>query len=200
LDEIAMPEKKTFVISRAGADKRWAELIASVVRDAGHEAIYQDEHYRVGQSFIDNMMRATEADCTIAILSPAYFASEYCLAELNAALADDPLGRRGRIVPVRVETVAIPSLLGQLAYLDLVGADGDSARQRLMMTLVRHGQVDPNSVVTDVQRVSGTDLGLFGTSLGQNKRCQEPIWGFLGRPWGRSVDSRPICRTIRSVH
>jgi hypothetical protein len=28
-----MPDKKTFFISRAGADKRWAELIASVVRE-----------------------------------------------------------------------------------------------------------------------------------------------------------------------
>jgi hypothetical protein len=32
-----MAEKRVFFISRAGADKRWAELIASVVRDAGHE-------------------------------------------------------------------------------------------------------------------------------------------------------------------
>ena len=91
-----MSEKKTFFISRAGADKRWAELIASVVRDAGHEAIYQDEHFSEGTSFIHNMMLAAQADCTIAVLSPAYFESEYCLAELNAALAADPLGVHGR--------------------------------------------------------------------------------------------------------
>jgi hypothetical protein len=57
-----MSEKQTFFISRAGADNRWAELIASVVRDAGHKAIYQDEHFKVGQSFIDNMTQAAEAD------------------------------------------------------------------------------------------------------------------------------------------
>jgi hypothetical protein len=83
---------------------------ASVVRDAGHEPIYQDEHFLVGQSFIDNMARGAEADCTIAVLSPAYFESEYSLSELNAALANDPLGRRGRVFPVRVAPVEIPSL------------------------------------------------------------------------------------------
>ena len=137
-----MSKKRTYFISRAGADKKWAELIASVVRDAGHEVIYQDEHFRVGQSFIDNMARAAEADCTIAVLSRAYFESEYCLSELNAALAADPLGRRGRIIPVRVEPVEIPSLLGQLVYLDLVGSADATARQRLMKTLLKHGEVD----------------------------------------------------------
>jgi TIR domain/NACHT domain len=141
-----MSEKKTFFISRAGADKRWAELIASVVRDAGHEAIHQDEHFRVGQSFIDNMTRAAEADCTIAILSPAYFESEYCLAELNAALVNDPLGRRGRVIPVRVAPIEIPRLIGQLAYLDLVGVGDDAARQRLLGILLKHGQVDASKL------------------------------------------------------
>jgi hypothetical protein len=134
--------KRTFFISRAGVDRRWAELIARVVKDAGHEPIYQDEHFRVGQSFIDNMARAAEADCTIAILSPDYFNSEYCLSELNAALSKDPLGRRGRVIPVRVKPVEMPSVLGHITYLDLVGADDDTARQRLMTTLLKHGQVD----------------------------------------------------------
>jgi len=137
-----MPEKRIFFISRAGADERWATLIASVVREAGHEAFSQDENFRVGQGFIDNMTLAAEADCTIAVLSRAYLESEYCLSELSAALAADPLGRRGKIIPVRVERVDIPSLPGHLAYLDLVGADDDTARQRLMTTLLRHGQVD----------------------------------------------------------
>ena len=60
MGDISMSEAKTFFISRAGSDKRWAELIASVVRDAGHEAIYQDEYFRVGQSFVDNMTGADE--------------------------------------------------------------------------------------------------------------------------------------------
>jgi hypothetical protein len=66
-----MPDKKTFFISRAGPDKRWADLIASVVRDAGHEAIHQDEHFAEGTSFSHNMMLAAESDCTIVIRADA---------------------------------------------------------------------------------------------------------------------------------
>jgi TIR domain/NACHT domain len=137
-----MPEKKTFFISRAGADKRWAELIASVVRDAGHEPFFEDEHFPPGQSIPDNMARGAEADCTIAVFSPAYFESEFCLAELNAALMKDPLGRQGYLIPVRVAPVEIPSLVAQLAYLDLVGTTDETARQRLTATLRKHGQID----------------------------------------------------------
>jgi DNA polymerase III delta prime subunit len=137
-----MPEKKTFFISRAGADKRWAELIASVVRDAGHEPFFEDEDFHVGQNIIDNMTRAAKADCTIAVLSPAYLESEYCLSELNAALWTDPLGRRGQVIPVRVAPVDLPSPVAQLAYVDFVGVGDDIARQRLLKTILKHGQVD----------------------------------------------------------
>jgi hypothetical protein len=141
-----MPEKKTFFISRAGADKRWAELIASVVRDAGHEPFFQDEHFQVGQSIPDNVTRGAEADCTIAVFSPDYFESKFCLAELNAAWMKDPLGRQGYLIEVRVAPVEIPSLFAQLAYLDLVGVDHDTARQRLLAALLKHGQIDATSL------------------------------------------------------
>jgi TIR domain len=126
-----MPDKKTLFISRAGADKRWAELIASVERDAGHEPLFQAENFEVGQSIPANMMRGAEADCTIAVFSPDYFKSGFCLAELNAARIKDPLRRNGWLIPVRVEPVEIPSLVAQLAYLGLVGATAATARQRL---------------------------------------------------------------------
>ena len=34
---------------------------------------------------------------------------------------------------------------------------------------------------------------------GRKKRCQEPFSCFRGRPCGRSVDSKPNCRTARSL-
>ena len=139
---VAMPEKKTFFISRAGADKRWAELIASVVRDAGHEAIHQED-FRIGASFIHNMRAASaNSDCTITVLSPAYFESKYCQAELNAALAADPNGLSGNIFPVRIAPCQLPPDLAHLRYLDLVDADNDTARHRLMAELLKEGKLD----------------------------------------------------------
>jgi hypothetical protein len=140
--DVAESEKKTFFISRAGPDRRWAELIANVVRDAGHEAIHQDEHFTEGTSFSHNMMLAAESDCTIPVLSPSYFESEPCLAELHAALGSDPLGVHGRIIPVLVASCEIPRLLGHLAYVNFLGIDDDTARQRLMVALHKHGKLD----------------------------------------------------------
>jgi hypothetical protein len=137
-----VPDKRTFLISRAGAEKHWAELIAGVVRDVGHEAIYQDQDFVEGTSFPQNMMLAAESDCTIAVLSPAYFESEHCLAELHAALASDPIGVHRRILPVRVVASELPRLVAHLAAVDLVGCDEDLARKRLMVALVRHGKLD----------------------------------------------------------
>jgi hypothetical protein len=92
-------------------------------------------------------MLAAESDCTIAVLSPAYFESQYCLAELHAALNSDPLGVHGRIIPVLVTPCELPRLLGHLAYLDLVGTDEDTARQRLLDTLLKRGKVDASKLV-----------------------------------------------------
>jgi hypothetical protein len=141
------PEKRIFFISRAGPDRHWASLIASVVKDAGHEAIHQDQDFREGQSFSHNMMLAAESDCTIAVLSPAYLQSEHCLAELHAALASDPIGVHGRIILVLVTTCELARLLGHLAYVDLIGKDKDTARQRILNTLLKHGQLDASRLV-----------------------------------------------------
>ncbi len=136
-----MSEKKTFFISRAGPDKRWAELIASVVRDAGHEPFFEDEHFRPGQNIVTNMSRGAEANCTIALYSPAYFQSDYCVKELNAALFKDPLGHDGTLIPILVAPVELPSFVADIAYLDLVGIDDDTARKRVLSTLQKHGQI-----------------------------------------------------------
>ncbi len=137
-----MSEKKTFFISRAGPDKRWAELIASVVRDAGHDPIHQDQDFAEGTSFSHNMMLAAESNCTIVVLSPEYFESKHCLAELHAALAADPLGVEGLILPVLVAPCEVPRLLGHLAHVDLRGSKDDAARGRFMSALLRHGKFD----------------------------------------------------------
>ena len=112
-----MPEKRTFFFSRAGADKWWAGLIASVVRDAGHEAIHEKE-FPFGVSYIQSMREAAaNSDCTILVSSPAYFESKHCVAELNTALARDPIGESGNILPVLVAPSQLrPDLHAQQVY------------------------------------------------------------------------------------
>src|SRR6516165_7986371 len=116
-----MSGKRTFFISRAGADKRWAELIAGVVRDAGHEAIYEDQDFVTGEPIIRSMREAAAAsDCTILVLSPDYFRSPYCLEELDAALYSALNGAPGRILPVRVASCELPPDLAHRSRLELI--------------------------------------------------------------------------------
>src|SRR5689334_9163444 len=92
------------------------------------------------------MTLAAESDCTIAVLSPAYFQSEHCLAALHAAVASPPLGVHGLIIPVLVTRCELPRLLGHLSFVDLVGQDEDTVRQRILNTLLEHGQLDASKL------------------------------------------------------
>ena len=111
-----MSKKRTYFISRAGPDKRWAELIASVVRDAGHEPIFQDEHFRVGQSIPDNMTRGGRGRLHDRRILAGLLRVGILPAELNAALMTDPLGRHGESFPYASRRSSSPASLAQLAY------------------------------------------------------------------------------------
>ncbi len=52
-----MSEKRSFFISRAGPDERWADVIASVIRDVGHEAV-DEEDFRIECSVIESIRAA----------------------------------------------------------------------------------------------------------------------------------------------
>jgi hypothetical protein len=90
---------------------------------------------------------SANSDRTIAVLSPAYFESKYCIAELNAAPAPDPNGLSGQIFLVFVARCDLPPDVAQLNYLDLVGTEEVFARQRLMRALLKHGKLDGANLI-----------------------------------------------------
>ncbi len=126
--------KLHFFISYTQADKAMAEWIAWQLEAAGYSVVIQAWHFRPGQDFVQAMDEATkQADRTLAVLSPAYLRSQFAGAEWRAAFARDPSGARGLLLPVRVQPCQPEGLLGQIVYIDLVGAaDKDEARQRLL--------------------------------------------------------------------
>jgi hypothetical protein len=72
---------------------------------------------------------------TIAVLSPAYLQSVYAKAEWQAVFKQDPTGRQGLLIPVRVAKVDPPGLLATRVYVDLVGKDDETARQALLAAI-----------------------------------------------------------------
>ena len=125
--------KKDFFISRNGADAAWAEWIAWQLEAAGCSTVLQDWDFRPGSNFVLDMQRAaSETVKTIAVLSPHYLAAEFTQPEWAARFAQDATGKKGVLIPVRVEKCDPEGLLPQIVYIDLVGLDEAAARERLL--------------------------------------------------------------------
>ena len=125
--------KKDFFVSYNRADARWAEWIAWTLEEAGQTIVLQAWDFRPGGNFVLEMQKAAvETERTIAVLSPDYLAAEFTQPEWAAAFAHDPTGAKGLLLPIRVRDCAPPGLLSPIFYVDLVGLDEKTAKEKLL--------------------------------------------------------------------
>ncbi|HKS41246.1 MAG TPA: toll/interleukin-1 receptor domain-containing protein [Blastocatellia bacterium] len=123
------PEMKDFFISYNKADKKWAEWIAWLLEEEGYSVVIQLWDFNAGGNFIEQMQEAvTTTRKTIAILSDNYLKAEYTHTEWTNALARDPRGEKGILVPIRVQDCKPDGLLLTIIYIDLVGLSMADAR------------------------------------------------------------------------
>jgi tetratricopeptide (TPR) repeat protein len=134
-----MAESRDFFISYNTADRAWAEWIAWQVETAGYTTIIQAWDFRAGTNFVSLMHNAaTIATRTIAVLSPDYLNdAPYSEAEWSAAFAQDPTGKNGTLLPVRVRECNPPGLLKAIVYIDLVKLDETAAHSTLLTGIQR---------------------------------------------------------------
>ena len=123
----------TYFVSYTTADRAWAEWIAWVLEASGATVTIQAWDFRAGNNFVLEMQRASAAaQHTIAVLSPDYLESQFAAPEWAAAVGQDPTGRRRALIPVRVRECRLEGLLPTTVYIDLVGLDEATARNRLL--------------------------------------------------------------------
>lgn len=123
-------------VSYNSADRGWAEWIVWQLEAARYEVVIQAWDFCPGSNFVLEMQRAAaETDRTVAVLSPSYLSAAFTHPEWAASFARDPEGKEHRLVPVRVEPCELKGLLGQIVYIDLVGLDEETARERLLAGL-----------------------------------------------------------------
>ena len=136
---------ETLFVSRAGADVDFSNRVAAVLERAGYSVILQQRSF-ANKSFIHSMQVALESGArVVALLSPAYLASDYCAAEWQSVLADDPLNRKSRLIVLRVADCLPTGLLKALAYWDLVPATEPQLFENIVLEAVRTRVPDQTS-------------------------------------------------------
>jgi tetratricopeptide (TPR) repeat protein len=124
---------KHFFVSYNSADRTWAEWIAWQLEEADYTTVLQAWDFRPGSNFALEMdQAATEAERTIAVLSPDYLGARFPKAEWAAAFVQDPTGVEGTLLPVRVRECKPKGLLAAIVYIDLVDLDESAARDALL--------------------------------------------------------------------
>ncbi|MEK6257470.1 MAG: toll/interleukin-1 receptor domain-containing protein [Planctomycetota bacterium] len=134
---------KHFFISYNKADKTWAEWIAWELEAKGFSVVIQAWDFRPGSNFVLEMQKgATEAERTIAVLSPEYLEARFTQPEWAAAFAKDPTGEKGLVLPVRVARCDLDGLLRATIYIDLIGKNEADSRIALLAGIQR-GRMKP---------------------------------------------------------
>ena len=129
---------KNFFISYNKADRRRAEWIAGVLEQAGFTTILAAWDFRPGSNFVLQMHKAaSEAQRTLAVLSPDYLKALYTQPEWAAAFAQDPTGKKGKLILVKVRACVPKGLLAGIIHIDLVGLDDEAARDELLQSVRR---------------------------------------------------------------
>ena len=124
---------KDFFVSYTKSDRTYAVTICGWLGDAGFSVVMQAADSTAGSNFVLEMDRAAkEARRTIGVLSQEYLASRFTQPEWAAAFAGDPTGAERRLVLIRVRPCEVEGLLRQIVYIDIVGLDLESARQRIL--------------------------------------------------------------------
>lgn len=92
---------------------------------------------------------------TLLVLSPSYLTAVYPQQEWAATFVQDPQGKEGRLVPVRVRDCRPDGLLASLGYIDLVGIDDEVTARKQLLEGVRpqgrpvHMQPFPGAISID---------------------------------------------------
>lgn len=129
-------ERVDFFISHAGSDRAWAEWVAWQLTEAGYQVELDLWNWAAGDNFVTAINDALDrCDRVVALFSKAYFDRDrYTAEEFTAAVLHMP-GKKGRLVPVRVEDVPeadVPALLRPLVYRDLFGMAEEQTRRELL--------------------------------------------------------------------
>jgi len=169
------PLEIDFFISYTKKDEKWATWIAEVLESNGCKTIIQAWDFKTGGNFINDMHEAIKkCKKVVIVLSNHYLKSDYCQAEWQNIFISDPVGRKARIIPIRVENASPDGLLSSRTYIDIYGISKSEAEKRLI-ELIHNSS----------NRKSGGYPGAVQTHL---PKISKFIFNHAIRYWGYMID------------
>ena len=150
-----LPVPSDIFVSHTEQDRMWAEWIAHELETAGYRVVTQGPDFPPGADVRTEIERTVSAAaCTIVILTPDYVESAHARITWDAALARDPMGNLGLLLPVRVNQFRPLGLFASRVPIDLFGLGADQASEELLAS-VREPSVMP----------APSDVGLTGVDV-----------------------------------
>lgn len=123
--------KVDFFVSYSYMDKQWAEWIVDCIEKEGYTTFWRDCDLVVEDNFMSVIQDQLEgAEKFIAVLSPAYFESVYCQAELTFSLQKEK-----NIILVKVSKEVPTRDIEKFSCVDLYDVDKDDAKKCLIKAI-----------------------------------------------------------------
>lgn len=173
-----MPRSVFVSYSHSQAD--WVrDRLVPVLKAGGATVLLDHERFQAGKIVVGQMDAMQDAaDVHVLVLSPEYLKSDFCVHEMERAIARDPTFENGVVVPIQRVAVELP------------GAIQES--KSLWVNLVRDGAAEPWGLVL------GACQADLGASVPDWLAARDEVRGLLER--GRSVnlvvDGTPAWRAL----
>lgn len=129
---IATPDRLLF-LCHASEDKAFVERLAAYLDTREVSIWYDKREIKVGESIVVRINEGLEAAShLVVILSKASVSKQWVQKELSAALMKHLKDRSIAIIPVLLESCAIPALLADLKYADCRSENEDGFRELVL--------------------------------------------------------------------
>ncbi|MBN3522021.1 toll/interleukin-1 receptor domain-containing protein [Algoriphagus lutimaris] len=171
---------KDFFISYTRKDADWAIWISKILEEANYSTVLQAKDFRPGSNFVFEMLKAAEANKTIAVYSTNYFASIFTIPEWAAAFQSDPTGEKRIFIPIKVKPCEPPKLVKALVFVDLVGKDRETCKQLILDAVAKENPFDLSKAAFPGS--SSYQEELLSPSL-SNKDTAERLLEILDTAW-----------------
>ncbi|MEW8599149.1 MAG: TIR domain-containing protein [Candidatus Thiodiazotropha sp.] len=139
-------------ISYSHQDKKWASMIADLLKQENHEVWIDSWSIKAGDNLLKKIEQGlSEADAIVFLISKNSLASKSVMHEFSAIAFGELSKRRQRIIPVLIDKSQVPSYLSQYMYLDLA-ADVELGLQRLTQALRAEPTEEPEYVSAEITK------------------------------------------------